>query len=152
MSAAAAAAADERKTLIKTLKRDRMHLTRALDNMIATHVALKELGEEPAAAAAPKAKAKSAPKKAKAVEAEPKAKAAPPAGEPEAPFVCAGNVLNGDACPNGSEPQDASLRAADTRHEKHNHPTCKTCKKLISKARAASRQPAAAAEAVADAE
>jgi len=60
-----------------------------------------------------------------------KAKAKPDAVEPE-PWVCAGNVLSGDACVGG---KGSDVRAADTRHEKKSHPTCRACKRAIGKTR-----------------
>lgn len=144
---AAAVAADDRKSLIKSLKRERVHLTHAIDNIIATHLALKELGphaEEDASKAKAKPKAKAVPKKAKVAEV-----VEAPKADTE-PFICAGNVLTGKGCVGG---EGSNVRAADTRHEKHAHQTCKVCKKLINKTRAeqrASAAPAAGAAAAAD--
>jgi hypothetical protein len=91
--------------------------------------------------AQPEAGKKSKSKKAKAA-----AAAKPDAVEPE-PWVCAGNVLSGDACVGG---KGSDVRAADTRHEKKSHPTCRACKRAIGKTRSALKKkeegPAASAE------
>jgi hypothetical protein len=91
--------------------------------------------------AQPEAGKKSKSKKAKAA-----AAAKPDAVEPE-PWVCAGNVLSGDACVGG---KGSDVRAADTRHEKKSHPTCRACKRAIGKTRSELKKkeegPAASAE------
>ena len=120
----------DRKELIKELKRSHASLVDALDNVIASHLALKV-----------HEKAKSGKKKAK-----PEAKGEAAAPVEEEPWTCSGNVLTGDACPGG---EGSLVRAADTRHEHKAHPTCKLCKKAIGKTRAAER---AAAQPVLEAE
>jgi len=116
------ASAVSRSHLLAKLKRAREKERKASDAVYDITLVLLQQS-----VAQPEAGKKSKNKKAKAAAAAPK----PDAVEPE-PWVCAGNVLSGDACVGG---KGSDVRAADTRHEKKSHPTCRACKRAIGKTR-----------------
>lgn len=130
------ASAVSRSHLLAKLKRAREKERKASDAVYDITLVLLQQS-----VAQPEAGKKSKSKKAKAA-----AAAKPDAVEPE-PWVCAGNVLSGDACVGG---KGSDVRAADTRHEKKSHPTCRACKRAIGKTRSALKKkeegPAASAE------
>jgi hypothetical protein len=115
------ASAVSRSHLLAKLKRAREKERKASDAVYDITLVLLQQS-----VAQPEAGKKSKSKKAKAA-----AAAKPDAVEPE-PWVCAGNVLSGDACVGG---KGSDVRAADTRHEKKSHPTCRACKRAIGKTR-----------------
>jgi len=114
-----------RSHLLAKLKRAREKERKASDAVYDITLVLLQQS----AAAQPEGGKKSKSKKAKAAAVAATAK--PDAVEPE-PWVCAGNVLNGDVCVGG---KGSDVRAADTRHEKKSHPTCRACKRAIGKTR-----------------
>lgn len=119
------ATAVSRSNLLLKLKRAREKERKASDAVYDITLVLLQQS-----VAHPEAGKKSKSKKAKSAAAAAVAK--PDAVEPQ-PWTCAGNVLNGDACAGG---KGSDVRAADTRHEKKSHPTCRPCKRVIGKTRA----------------
>ena len=61
------------------------------------------------------------------------------------PWVCAGNVLTGEACPADSAANAVRARV-DTRSNGRTVPTCEPCRKAIAAARRAANKTAKAAE------
>lgn len=123
----------------KAVRAAHLKYVRATDELMKAQL-VRELfkRDHPEAPAAQDAGA-AAPKKQKTKVKAPKATPTVVAPtEPSGPVVCDGNVLSGTPCP---LPMGERVKAAATRHEKVNHPTCKACKKDIKKSKKAQEAP-----------